>query len=208
MPHISPRRARLSLALALGCGVLAACEERAGDLPILEQTPPYASDVVAPRTHVLTEAQAVDVLSALNHGEISLARYALERATTPDARQFAQMMIDGHTEAQANVEAWAQGASVLGAPNDVTPTLQNDARDVRTRLESTDDAHFDEAYVQSQVDMHQRALDLIDQRVVPGARDQGFRRLVATLRTGVATHLAHARALAEGPAGGRPLAAR
>ena len=179
------------------------CEERAGDLPILEQAPiaelralPLAAPT--PRDVPLTEAQSVDVLGASSHGEISLARYALGRARQQQTRDLAQMMIDQHTVAQAEVERWAQTASVVAAPNDVTPAIERAVATVRASLESTPDDQFDTAYVRSQVEMHQDALRILDEHVVPGARDARFRALVATIRGGVATHLAHARAVADG----------
>ena len=194
---------RAVILAAITAAVAYGCEERAGDLPILEQAPTAelrALPPTAPSPHAaaLTQAQSVDVLGSLSHGEIGLARYALGRARQQQTRDLAQMMIDQDTVAQANVERWAQTASVTAASNDVTPTIGRAVATVRASPESTPDDQFDTAYVRSQVEMHQDALRILDERIAPGAHDPSFRALVATSRAGVATHLAHARAVADG----------
>jgi putative membrane protein len=79
---------------------------------------------------------------------------------------------------------------------------------MRTRLEYADDAAFDRAYVQGQIEMHADALSILDDRIVPGATDPDFRHLVTEIRSGVANHLAHARAaLTQLPRAGAPVAA-
>jgi len=183
------------------------CEDRADDA-----TPPQAATAEhhasAPNTATgpthpatpLNESQSVEALGTLNAGEIELARYALGRTQTTQGRDLAQMMIDQHTEAEANVVAWALAHSVVGETNDVTPAVTTIVSSVRTRLEYASDANFDRTYAQTQIEMHEGALDILDNRVLPGARDASFRTLVTTIRGGVATHLAHARmVLAEVP---------
>lgn len=153
--------------------------------------PPAPGTIVAP----LDEAQAVDVLATLNRGEISLAQYALTRATSPSARALAQMMIDQHTEVQANVTAWAQTAVVTASPSPVSTTVRESVSAVRNQLATTSDTTFDAEYVQSQITLHQDALTILDERLLPGAHDETFRALLTTIRAGIATHLAHAIAI-------------
>ncbi len=183
-------------AITFACMAAAGCDERLGELPILEQTPMSLHGHL-PSSAPLTEAESVDALTSLNHGEISLARYAIERARTPIARDLAQMMMDQHTDAQANVAAWAQTAAVAPVANDVTRTIEGSLTTVRSRLDSTPDADFDVAYVRSQVEMHQDALRILDERILPGAHDEHFRALATTIRSAVAMHLAHARSIAD-----------
>lgn len=199
--------------LALTCLALTACDEPMQSPPAPERptapearpmadpmpatgplpTQPIAPDQPTAAAAPLNDSQSVEALGTLNHGEVELARYALERAHAEPARQLAQMMIDEHTEAEADVVAWAQAHAVAGQANDVSPAVLASAGAVRTRLETTSDEDFDRAYVQSQIDMHADALDILDQRIVPGAQDPAFRTLVTHIRSAVSMHLAHAR---------------
>jgi putative membrane protein len=179
-----------SSSTAAGPGVTPAPERREPEMP------------TAPRrtASFLDDSQSVEALGTINHEEIELAQYALTRAHADQARQLAQMMIDQHTQAESDIVAWAQAHSVVGRMEDVSQTVRQSAATVRARLESASDADFDRAYVQSQIEMHTDALDVLDRRIVPGATDPDFRTLVQNIRTGVATHLAHARsALAQLP---------
>ena len=190
----------LSAALVIACIGQPGCDEMRAHAavapppsarsPTLEHAPPPSP--AAP----LDEARAVDVLGTLNGGEISLARYALTRATAPDVRDLAQMMIDQHTEVQANVADWAATASVAAQSNEVSTTVDASVATVRAQLEATPAQSFDAAYAQSQVSLHRDALTILDERLIPGAHDASFRALLTTIRAGIATHLAHATAIA------------
>lgn len=170
--------------------------------------PPPAMPTPPSAATTLTDAQSVEALGTLNHEEISLARYAHERAHSDGARNLAQMMIDQHTQAEADIVSWAQAHQVVGAMNDVSPAVTASAAAVRTRLEAASDDDFDRAYIRSQVDMHQDALTILDQRIVPGATNPEFRTLVTNIRAAVAMHLEHAReTLASMPRGNEPMAA-
>lgn len=149
-------------------------------------SPPSSADA-------LDEASSVGVLGTLNAGEIDLARYALEHARSGAVRDLAQQMIDQHTDAQTRVGAWAASAQVTERESDVSRYLETGAREVRTRLEATAADAFDRAYVQSQIDMHTEALELLDQRILPGAHDEAFRTLATSIRASIAEHLGHAR---------------
>jgi putative membrane protein len=197
--------------IALVCVVVTACDEPIESPPASQRTsattatapepaPVAMPAPTPPAPALLNDSQSVEALGTLNHGEVELARYALERARTEPARHLAQTMIDEHTQAEADVVAWAQEHMVAGQANDVSPAVLASANAVRARLESTTDDDFDRAYVQSQIDMHSDALDILDQRIVPGAQDPAFRTLVTHIRGAVAMHLAHARTtLAELP---------
>ncbi len=208
----------LALTLAAGCdrnGAESPAPQAAeGPVATHEPMPPAPAPAMPtpppapPAVTTLTDAQSVEALGTLNHEEISLARYAHGRAHSDGARNLAQMMIDQHTQAEADIVAWAQAHQVAGAMNDVSPAVTASAAAVRTRLEAASDEDFDRAYVHSQVDMHQDALTILDQRIIPGATNPEFRTLVTNIRAAVATHLEHAReTLASMPRGTEPMAA-
>lgn len=144
----------------------------------------------------LDEARSADVLSTLNGGEIELARVATQRTTNTDVRRFAEEMIAGHSAAQERVDAWVLASRTSPVDNPVSDDVESHAREVRTRLDAASAADFDRVYVESQVAMHESALHLLDERIIPGAREASFRPLVEHIRGDVAHHLEMARSLA------------
>jgi putative membrane protein len=175
-----------SCALALGCSSHGSHHESAS---------PGSTSSGSEAHRVLTEAQTVDVLTTIDHAEIDLARMVDARQTSASAHSMAQMMITQHTQAQAQIDDWARGASVTPAPNEVSQTLVHDVAGVRERLQAADDAGVGRAYLESQVRMHHDALALIDERMMPGVQDPSFRALLTQIRATVAAHMAHAQQL-------------
>jgi putative membrane protein len=194
MTTIRSRRSTLLVRVALAIAMLGtyACtrDDRAGARRHQEPVPAPAQP--------LDEASAVHVLRTLNDNEIELARLAHDRATNPDVREFAEMMMHDHGAARARVDAWAASENVTASANDVSGHVTTEAAQVRQRLEALPQGQFDHAYIESQVEMHRDALATLDTRLVPGAQHPDFRALLGSLRTDIARHLAEASTIADG----------
>jgi putative membrane protein len=92
--------------------------------------------------------------------EVELGRMALDRAVNPDVKKFAQMMIDDHTKANAELTSIATqyNIPVPSAPDD----KHNDLRDKLAKYQGAD---FDREYINAMVDDHQDAVDKLGSRV-------------------------------------------
>ena len=64
-----------------------------------------------------------------------------------------------------------------------------------TKLDKEDASDFDEEYIEAQVDMHEKALKKLDERLLPNVQNAELGGLLQTMRTQVAEHLEKARAL-------------
>jgi putative membrane protein len=95
-----------------------------------------------------------------NMAEIELGRMAVERATNPDVKKFAQMMIDDHTDAGEKLKgAVAKHGITL-------PTAIDDKhRDTQDKLAKKQGEEFDRDYIDAMVDSHQDVLDKLGSRV-------------------------------------------
>jgi len=96
--------------------------------------------------------------------EVQLGQMAIERATNPEVKQFAQMMVKEHTAAGQELESAVAGQIAL-------PTaLDEKHRDLAERLGQLSGAEFDREYMKAMVDGHQDVRDLLDNRAdEPGA---------------------------------------
>lgn len=115
--------------------------------------PPVPVAVVQPQ---LSQAgmDCVVRLSTANQYDIQAAQIALQRSTNPDVRNFAQTMIDQHTQGLAQIGAAMQSINMNPPPVQLSSDLQ-------ARLNALSAApNFDAAYMQDMVSGHQDALAL------------------------------------------------
>jgi len=129
----------------------------------------------------------VQMAAASDMFEIQSSQIALTRAQHPAVRQFAQMMIDHHSQTTRQLMAAAQASGV--AP---TPSLMPMQAQMIANLQQPSGASFDRMYMMQQVQAHQMALALHSNY----ARDGDTPALRATASAAVpiiTQHLARAR---------------
>jgi putative membrane protein len=149
----------------------------------------------SPAQAVLTDAEIASVLSAANEGEVQQNTVALSKAEAPEARAFAQDLINMHQAAQTRLNTLLTSLNITAADNAVAQQLRAASLNIVTTLQDATGA-FDMTYLQSQIDVHIQVLNLIDQTLLPSAQNAQVRSELAVVRGEVAMHLARARSLA------------
>ena len=95
------------------------------------------------------------------NAEIELGKLASQRASSPDVKRFAQMMVTDHTKAGNELKK-------IAATYDVQPdTTKNDDkhRDLMDKLSKLRGADFDREYMSAMVDDHQDAVSDLEKKV-------------------------------------------
>jgi putative membrane protein len=139
-------------------------------------------------TNNITDADAGAVARAINDGEIQMAQVALAQAVSPRVREYAQRMIDDHTSANSMLQTHGYGMM----RNAITDVLNADVNRRMTMLRGKSGDDFDRAYMGSQIDMHQTALETMRTTLLPSAREQNLRQTLSTMQESVQMHLRHA----------------
>jgi predicted outer membrane protein len=73
--------------------------------------------------------------------------------------------------------------------------LQNDSQKTLTKLNQAKGADFDRAYLDAQVEGHEKALDTLRQRLLPSANNPELTKYLRGLQPKIEQHLARARTL-------------
>jgi len=133
----------------------------------------------------LTDAQVAGVTDTLNQAEIQQAKLAQKKSTSPQVLDFAKMMIADHS--QARQKQSSLGLSTASSP--LLQTLSSQGEQTYSQLESKTGAEFDRAYLQSQIDGHQRVLTTIDRQLLPQAKSAGLKKQLQAMRGTVQRHL-------------------
>jgi len=138
-----------------------------------------------------TDAQAVMIIQTVNEGEVSLARLA-EKSKNPEVKQFAEHMVRDHSSSNTALKDYTKKAKLQPAASETSGQLQNDAEAKKKELMQLKGHKFDMQYIDTQVEMHSKVLELLDQNLIPNASSTELKDLLAKTRASVAQHRDHA----------------
>ena len=171
--------------------LLLACGRDAADRPAASREDRAAArtDSVV-RQPVYPEAEAVQILRAINAHAIATARVARERTQNLDIMRYAGVMIADHTAMTELLDSLI--APVPDSANEVSRALREETSAFVDTLWALP-AGFNNTYIQSQIAAHEHALQLLDTAIIPSARNPQLRQLLQDLRPAVVAHLQRAR---------------
>jgi putative membrane protein len=186
---MKPKSISILAAVTLAA-TLTSCAHSANDATLkaaLNQTAQMSSGGLT----TVTDADAAGIGWTINDGEVKLARLAVQNASSQAVRDFAQMMINDHTNANTQLQTHGYGS----IDNPATVTLNSIVNRTMSTLQSKSGADFDQAYIASQVDLHQSALDTVRSTLLPSATNPDLRTILNTMNSSVQAHLQRAREL-------------
>src|SRR5262249_53928264 len=129
------------------------------------------------------DAQFVDEAASGGPAEVELGRLAVQKATNPDVKQFAQRMVNDHGAANAEL------ATMCGGKGITLPT-EPEAKDraIRDRLATLSGPAFDREYMTDMLTDHQQAVSDF-QREAQNGRDPEVRAWAAKTLPVLQDHL-------------------
>jgi putative membrane protein len=148
-----------------------------------------------PAKELLTEGQMVRVGELVNTAEVEQAKLAQVKAKAAGVKKFAAMMIKHHGDALREQAKLAKKLGLTAADSATAAMLKADGEKTLETLKKADATGFDAAYVASQIDGHQKVLDLIDTQLLPAAKTPEVRDTLGRARAVVEQHLNEAKAL-------------
>jgi putative membrane protein len=145
----------------------------------------------------LSDAQIAQVTSTANVGEVAQANAALPKLTNPDAKQFATMMVEQHGAAQERAAAMLEQKGLTPAASYLSIELKEDSDEIIEEINTADRDEVDKVYMEAQVEVHEKVLKTIDEKLIPAATDPALQQELQTARGEVATHLQRAKEIVE-----------
>lgn len=164
----------------------------AGGTPMAGGMPSNASGgsaAMAAAVSPLNDSQIARITNDANSAEVDQGKVAQGKAKEPRVKQFAERMVKHHTEAK---EKQAK-LKLDTAPSDMAMKLERDADKTLSELKADSGANFDAEYMADQVKEHQHVLDVIDQQLLPNAKNEDLKAYLRDIRPTVASHLKDAR---------------
>jgi putative membrane protein len=152
-----------------------------------------ATAEAAPVPESLTDEQIAAITDAANTAEIAQAKLAESKSRSPDVKRFAAMMIHHHGDAK---KKQAQLKLQMADSSDST-ALKADATSTLEALKKDSGKVFDKAYIDAQVDGHQKVLDAINQKLLPNVKNADLKAYLDEIKPRVEEHLKQAKELQE-----------
>ncbi len=166
---------------------------------------PETTGMPAATAEMPSDAQILAILDAANDKEIEESKAILAITKNKNVKAFAEMMVKHHGEAKKKAAKLASTAGLSPAENaDAKKLMEKTQADV-ARLKGMTGAELDAAYVQLMVDDHKEALDLVDKKLMPAAKNADLKKMIETdLRPTIESHHKQAQELAKKVTPGQP----
>jgi putative membrane protein len=153
-------------------------------------TPPASESTAQPApAAALTDEQIAAITDAANTAEIAQAKLAEGKSKNAEVKRFAMMMIKHHGEAKAKQAK----LKLQPADSSDSTALKADAASTLDTLKKDTGKEFDKAYIDAQVDGHQKVLDTINQKLLPSVKSPDLKAYLDEIKPRVEAHLKQAK---------------
>ena len=143
----------------------------------------------------LNDAQIAAIVVAANQVDIDAGKAAESKSSNKEVKAFAHRMVGDHTDVNKQATALVTKLKVTREENAVSKGLKSDGKINLDRLTKLNGKSFDKTYVYQEVVFHRQVLDVIDNKLLPGAKNEELKALLAKVRPAVASHVEHAEKL-------------
>jgi putative membrane protein len=137
----------------------------------------------------LTDEQSLEISMLANQSEVDAARLVPSRASSAAVKQFAETMLIDHSSAKHDTEMLLGQLRMAEATSALADELKRTSQSAQRMLEEQHGRDFDRAYIDGAVKSHTRFLRLLDEQIIPAAKDPAVRKLFTNIRPVVEQHL-------------------
>ncbi|HXH75662.1 MAG TPA: DUF4142 domain-containing protein [Bacteriovoracaceae bacterium] len=155
----------------------------------------FEAQAANPMSTKMTDPVIVQELINTNEGEISLAKLAITKATNPEVKSFAEAMLKEHTENNEQTRVLTKKLNIEPQNNLKTETRTISAEKDVAVLKMKKGKSFDKSYIDSQVKMHRKVLEELNQKMIPNAQNEELKAMLTKTAASVKEHLQHAQKL-------------
>jgi putative membrane protein len=142
----------------------------------------------------LTDANILAVLDAANRTDSSGGAVAAKKASRPDVKAYARVMMKEHHTLRAEGQALAKQLGVVPKPPERDPLAAYLANEMKALQATPSGTEFDRTYIDHEVSIHQAVLDFANQARVTTQTAQ-LRELIEKAIPVVRKHLEQAQAI-------------
>jgi putative membrane protein len=181
---------------------VAACKGRESRETAAGNTP--ATDSMGPRTDTtsnraaepgtLSDANIVALLDEANAADSATGAFAVRKATNPDVKAFAKLMMGEHHALRAAGQQLARRLNVTPAPPAEDPLKPAVQAEMTALQGAAKGARFDQTYIDQEIGIHKAVLDLAG-KAHDAAQNPELKKLIEQAKPVIEKHLNRAEAI-------------
>jgi putative membrane protein len=141
----------------------------------------------------IDDSEIASILNTVNLGEIKAATNAQSKASNPEVRKYAQLMITDHKNANQSAKTVFKKLKIKPQPGMYSRNLKKENNAAMRKMKKLQGNSFDHAYMESQEMMHQTVLNMIDSTLLPNAKNEEVKTLITNMRPVIDAHLQQAK---------------
>lgn len=145
-----------------------------------------------------TDGNIAAMLLAANNTDISYAKLAPARASSPAVKDFAKRMILDHSAVNTAVNEVIARTTVKPEENKESLDFRDESTTKRDAMRDLEGREFDSAYIANEITYHTKLLQTIDGVLIPKAHDAQLRQVLVSVRPAIVAHLSHAQQVQAG----------
>jgi putative membrane protein len=130
-----------------------------------------------------------------NDVDIEDGRLAKRRSQNGDVLAFAERMITEHEALNTQLRDVTGRAAIVLADNDTSRAMKREHETVKKTLEGLEGSAFDKAYLDREVQLHEKVIDQIDRVLLPNTKQAELRTVIESARTVLVAHRDQAKQL-------------
>lgn len=167
------------------------------DTPAMDPMDPAAAPMPTDTRSYATDAEIFSFVSTANTYEIESAQLALSRTSSEQVREFATTLQASHESLRSTIAETVEATDTAPLGElDQADDLVNFHRDAMEDLAGQEGADFDAAWVQYQIDLHERTLEGITESLNANP-NPALANALTEAQAQMQQHLAQARSLQE-----------
>ncbi len=139
--------------------------------------------------HEKNDGQILETLIVINKNEIHAAKVALNRSSNPQVKHFAETMVKDHSNNLKKSENLAHQDKIVLKPSEKSIALHQKGKQLLEKLETIPKHEFNHTYIHAMVKGHEEALELINEKLLPNAKNENVIAHLKATRKTVSHHL-------------------
>lgn len=142
----------------------------------------------------MSDANVVAVLTAIDASELEAAQLAKQKAQSPEVRHYASRLVDEHTEMMAKNRQVANQMKVQPENPALVSSLKNTHQETMQELRNKSGREFDQQYIDSQIKMHEDAVQLVN-KIADSSDNPKLKQHLMQTRPDLQSHLSEAKTI-------------
>lgn len=144
-----------------------------------------------------SDEQITKILTTTNDSEITLGKLAYKKAESKDVKKFAKEIVKDHSKHKKNTNKLSKKMDMTPEDNARASELKAENDKQMAELENLSGKEFDKAYMNAQIETHQKTLTDLDQTLIPSAKNKKLKKELEKTRKTVAWHLDDAKEIVQ-----------